>query len=47
MAMLPEKVEHEAMADASPPLWMVVVAETLHDDWAFRCQSKHFSCWCS
>lgn len=29
MAMLPEKVEQEAMALASPAFWMVVVAETL------------------
>ena len=29
IAMLPEKVEHEALADASALLWMVVVAEIL------------------
>ena len=34
MAMLPEKVEHAARADASPPFWMVVVAELLHEDCA-------------
>jgi hypothetical protein len=34
-AMLPEKVEHEARAVASPALWMVFVAEALH--WAGGC----------
>jgi len=29
MAMLPEKVEQLARAEASPEFWMVVVAETL------------------
>merc|ERR1712137_422256 len=34
MAMLPEKVEQEAMALASPAFWMVVVAETLQAAYA-------------
>ena len=29
IAMLPEKVEHEAMALASPAFWMVMVADVL------------------
>jgi len=33
MAMLPEKVVHDARADASPAFWMVVVA-ALQEDWA-------------
>jgi hypothetical protein len=33
MAMLPEKVVHDARAEASPAFWMVVVA-ALQEDWA-------------
>jgi len=51
MAMLPEKVEHEAMAVASPWFWTVVVPETLQAavvvllarvSWRFR--RKHTLC---
>jgi hypothetical protein len=38
IAMLPEKVVHDASADASPWLWIVWVAEALH--WAFRVVSE-------
>ena len=31
MAMLPEKVEHAAMAEASPWFWMVAVAALQED----------------
>jgi hypothetical protein len=35
MAMLPEKVVHDARPEASPAFWMVVVA-ALQEDWALR-----------
>ena len=43
-AMLPLKVEHAARADASPPLWMVVVAALLHDDCAAGVSGHVSSC---
>ena len=47
MAMLPEKVEQAASADASPALWRVVVAALLHEDCAIIAISPHllsYSC---